>query len=79
MLDKHQDLFKEELRLIKGLKAKIHVNRSRPEVFQAQASPFCPTGKSRDGTRQVGEGRHNSACTILEVGNTRHASGKERQ
>ena len=46
VLDKHQDLFKEELGLIKGVKAKIYINKeATPKCFKPRQVPFALRNK----------------------------------
>ena len=67
-LGRHEDLFKDELGLLKGCAVTIRVKASAKPLFYKPRSAFCFAREGRTGARQTGEnGRHQSS-DIFGVG-----------
>lgn len=65
ILDKHQELFKEGLGLLKGTLVKIHVDENATPLFYKPRTVPYALREGRKGTGEAGKRRHHRGCTVF--------------
>ena len=65
VLDCYDDVFRDELGTVKGMKAKIHVNPTATQFHRARSVPFAlQTKVEKELDRLQAQGIIDRACTI---------------